>query len=667
MRIALGKASYRNVTNRGIFMETYCSDRLLSENTNSSQQDRDRALREGGWLAYRKVAQSFYSPEEIPANLSIAPRDYQTKHGDFIREHRNIRDFLAAWFIVDLLENANNNNKDSSYQSITRNNLLEFDFPQVINEYIKDLITSNQHTRNKILNNIEDLLRNLKIPDQGEHWQTVNFICYLLGRIPEQIADKDPATLLKTQLNTVKNNLSLTSRTNRIQAKTQYRTICVSLMRKGDSTIGKEFLVQLLSDRELSSIDRGYHRIYYGDCVALKENIPECYIDREDSQWNNTFETLKKQLQNHIPDLNGKTENQSSGEIGKHENRNEFSLKVQHYITTFLLFIQSRMNCDTTLSPDDRKMRDKQQAFAQRLLKVILNREELLLPEIFHYAQMISIDLSRGDAGRWYFIVELYRLKSEPRRGWLLRNVENGFQQGRVEAVTDHSWMAAVLANFLLPEDLNEIQKYDKHEVIRYLLIDDIAETYTGDFVSKFLNKDTRETAAKRETDALQYLRFKETYKGLFGTRETFDACSDFSKVASRTAQTGNLENPNNSGSVKGSPEASPASGNALVARDLDKLENLIQLKLYREMDSSTFSDDDFIDFEESLTKMGTEYVKHVAEDFILWIENHRGSVILDTRHFYDESLLTDPTQIRNFSQRVTGQRKTANTRRTSD
>lgn len=70
------------------------------------------------------------------------------------------------------------------------------------------------------------------------------------------------------------------------------------------------------------------------------------------------------------------------------------------------------------------------------------------------------------------FFVELGRLKSTRRTGWLLRQVENP------ESIADHSFRLAVLA-WLLPQVKEYHLDYDK--VLKMALIHDICEVYAGD------------------------------------------------------------------------------------------------------------------------------------------------------------------------------------------
>jgi 5'-deoxynucleotidase YfbR-like HD superfamily hydrolase len=167
--------------------------------------------------------------------------------------------------------------------------------------------------------------------------------------------------------------------------------------------------------------------------------------------------------------------------------------------------------------------------------------------------------------------------------------------------------MALVLANFLLPLKLAEYSSYHRNDVIRKLMFHDIAESYTGDPVYPKLG-DKKDDAMKNELNALKYIRYKDTYEDIYNTQEFFTDIRDF-----MAAEEGKFEDNSKEPSI-----------NAQFARDIDKLENLIQLYLYREKyDDYRKNIEDFDKFKENLLDLNTQYVKNLALSFIKWADEN--------------------------------------------
>lgn len=62
-------------------------------------------------------------------------------------------------------------------------------------------------------------------------------------------------------------------------------------------------------------------------------------------------------------------------------------------------------------------------------------------------------------------------LKDTPRKGWILRMVENP------ESVADHSWAMCLLILILCPPELNKLK------CLEFAVVHDLAESITGDYV----------------------------------------------------------------------------------------------------------------------------------------------------------------------------------------
>jgi 5'-deoxynucleotidase YfbR-like HD superfamily hydrolase len=240
---------------------------------------------------------------------------------------------------------------------------------------------------------------------------------------------------------------------------------------------------------------------------------------------------------------------------------------------------------------------------------------------------MVKTDLDAPDAGRWRLVMELYRLKSEPRRGWLARNLQAKFEIGRVESVAEHSLLAVLLATLLLPRTFPAVPEYDKDEVVRILAVHDVAEAFTGDIIFRRLARESLEQGRRLEDRVQSYLKWQETYDGIYESDLLYERCKSITRV----------EKIERSAHRRGST----VDLNGAIARDIDKLENLLQLYIYRDQYPEWLSPLDFTGFATSLqSEMRTMIIGGIAKEFVHWAEAHRGRLQRERPIFFDPTLL---------------------------
>ncbi|MBI4862153.1 MAG: HD domain-containing protein [Candidatus Riflebacteria bacterium] len=135
------------------------------------------------------------------------------------------------------------------------------------------------------------------------------------------------------------------------------------------------------------------------------------------------------------------------------------------------------------------------------------------------------------------------RMKSVKRTGWLRRNLAD------VESLADHSFGAFLLALLYLPA--RNGHRFSKRKVMDMLLVHDLAEVFTGDIPTP------EKRAADAEAEAVWF-----RFIGRLGQRE---GVADLRWVERlwREFEEG-------------------TSIDARIARDLDRLDNLVQLHVYR-------------------------------------------------------------------------------------
>lgn len=152
-------------------------------------------------------------------------------------------------------------------------------------------------------------------------------------------------------------------------------------------------------------------------------------------------------------------------------------------------------------------------------------------------------------------INEVYNLKCIKRQGWLRPGRE--LCSNNVESVSDHSWCTAMLALLLLPNTSVEYQikyhpceGYNKDQIIKMLIVHDLAEAYTGDIPKEEKNKQDE----KNENDRFRFYKQLNLSIGLksddlYSLLEEFSACKTL---------------------------------NSMIAKDIDQLECYLQLYFYR-------------------------------------------------------------------------------------
>lgn len=177
--------------------------------------------------------------------------------------------------------------------------------------------------------------------------------------------------------------------------------------------------------------------------------------------------------------------------------------------------------------------------------QLLLDRGILRSREVRMFCRMIVRHLQRERFSCGDIAEELYRLKEYPRSGWVKRGIEHA------ESVADHVYGAYLLALLYLPSESPSLKGYSKSTVISMLLIHELAEAYTGDVLPE--HKD--EAARRMEAEQFEYLALMGTYSGVDRMTPVMELWRAFQAGSEINAQ---------------------------IAKEIDKLENLMQLYIYR-------------------------------------------------------------------------------------
>jgi 5'-deoxynucleotidase YfbR-like HD superfamily hydrolase len=433
---------------------------------------------------------------------------------------------------------------------------------------------------------LDDVFQAVKALHKEAPSRTRHFFYYLLGRFESKAAEGP----VKTFLNAVKDELTKelgddVVRPERILRQAQVRTVFVSLIYLGDQDALADYIRRLLEDQEAASVNRGFHRIYYGDVTADSGAGGERYLDDESGAWDRSRQALEARIERALSD--------------SRLSDNDVLFEIRLF--TLISFVQSRSG------------RGLDEAGAARLKEVIAKSlERIENEELAAYIRSFCIDLERRSFAPWDFIIDLYALKTARRQGWLDRGLHAPVGIS-VESVADHTYLACLLAWFLLPERDGADPAYSKSRIIELLLMHDVAEAFIGDQVVVQMDDAKRKRYVEEERGAMHYIRMKDTYPGIWGGNVGFERWQEFEKHGTRQ----------------------PENINARIAKDIDRLENLIQLHLYAHALSVETTERFRQDL---LAKIETARVCGLSSEFERWAES-RKTIEPQSSSFYRERL----------------------------
>ena len=350
---------------------------------------------------------------------------------------------------------------------------------------------------------------------------TKSFLCYMLGRLEVNWHDKAYLVLenFKTRLDQYRDTLHY---------HFLLRTSYISLIMLGGEKYKDEYIGCLLADRTFDQVNRGFHLEYYEDQpIVDPSNLPN-----KDNlgDFSKTYSKLTKDLQ----------------EISRKNPVFDIQLHT-------LCSLAQHRHVAKKLSEDKRLDLIK-------TIKWVLKNKHISNAHLKRYVKMVVRHLSDPYFSTGKLFENLYRIKITKRQGWLIRGMKNG------ESVADHSFGSYLIALLLLPEnndnndnndndDNNKENKYSKQKIIDMILIHDLAEAITHDIPSGIMIIDDNlkeqevfneielfSTYNTKQEEEVNYIKIAKLYRE-FTQKDTF---------------------------------------NARIAKEIDALENWIQLQVYK-------------------------------------------------------------------------------------
>lgn len=461
-----------------------------------------------------------------------------------------ILDYLVGTWIMDCLVN-----KEISAQLL---DVLSNVYPQRFNRFCKAMLAilpDEKRLVDKLITAYEykPSRRGYKSTQKRERAKA--HICYLLGRVrtPQQQSRAAEALVLwrailcklpkseKTshqphfQLDRVFSNLETP------EERLLLRTICISLILLKHSGESDIYVRACLRNCEFDTLNRGFHLEYYGDIdydarESMNNTDPIYCLDI--NTFNFLFEKLSKSYQL----------------------KEAYPLRDVE-LQTVLSLSQHRLAAGAL--PD---------AHRQQLLSLLNQYRESFLTSstlLQSYCGMIREHLTIQNFTRTNLLRKLFELKKLPRTGWNDVDEDHSRKTPNPESVLSHTAGGLILILFCLPDRLGKddrekvgvdaANKYSKDKIIKIFLAHDFAEAYTGDLTPKQRNDVTK--AEERRVNS---------YIDLFSTYPEFYHFSHFH----------DWEDFDNLTTINGK-----------IAREIDLLDNFIQLTIESEQKDVTISD----------------------------------------------------------------------------
>jgi 5'-deoxynucleotidase YfbR-like HD superfamily hydrolase len=423
--------------------------------------------------------------------------------------HRTVQDFLIAYHVIDVL-------REIGRGVTARKSHLNYVFPERIDRLCKGIMSHTERIERECLDGAVKL-HDIFLKHPSDYAYAMTHVSYLLGRVRHTNSKHRAIALLQAWAEEYKEADVWGRRwIQQIQLERGLlyaRTLSISLAYLGVEGFAESYITKLIYDAKQDNLNRGFHLEYYHDKLYLPD---ELQLTHEDclEEFPNTFGALVRRIEDHF------------------QNRTNPIFEIEWY--TLLSLSQHRHAA--RLLPA--VIRDKLKGLIE------VSAQVRMCDTLRAYTGMLERSLDSSYPAR-KVLDELYKLKGIKRVGWTSRGMAN------TESVPDHVFGTMLLARLLLPETNSDGGKlpngYDKEEVMRMLLIHELAEAYTGDRLpSEHSSVEEEGWFTKMET-ALTY----RVFPGLENIHHDWHAFE----------YSDNL--------------------NARIARDLDKIENLVQLWMY--------------------------------------------------------------------------------------
>lgn len=206
------------------------------------------------------------------------------------------------------------------------------------------------------------------------------------------------------------------------------------------------------------------------------------------------------------------------------------------------------------------------------------------------YLKMLRDDIENQDFFSCHIYDQLYGAKDIERSGWRRKIKEGCIDVARYENVVEHMYYAWLMGVLYLPDAApvgKQYRGYRKEEILRCLLMHDLAEKYVGDR----LPEETTQEHKARENEWMQKIFMYETYN----------------EIASMEAYR----------KVWGTFELRSKNINGRISKEIDLIQSIYQFCIYKEM-GAEFLDNREEEWKKEKNKIRTEIGKKILMEVVL-------------------------------------------------
>lgn len=397
-------------------------------------------------------------------------------------------------------------------------------FTPSINRFIVSLLGQNARRELIIVKSLTNTFESLGTKARAQ-------AAYLLGRIKNTKAKSMAISFLRKQYRVFANQSRLQNNGDEDEMML-FRSIGISLIYLGDKEDEDDFFSLMIYNEAISVLNLKFHVAYYTtDAYKVGE-----YLNFAD-------ETLYTR-----------------------DNLKNLYNFLYHSITTALDKGKQGINIITIISltiyQKYQNGGDEEKHNLHSLIDSLATDTSITSPTLKKYILSIKDHLTEKNIYA-SALTKLYSMKTIQRSGWLEKGREID-KKARVESDADHTWGCCLLAQVLLDEKiencifLNQEDKikynesYNRDRIIQMLLVHDLPEVYTGDIPidKQTSDKKDKENVAMQKIAALDAFPFFRSFHKIEQTWLDYEAGSDI---------------------------------NSVLAYQIDKIEPLVQLFIYRD------------------------------------------------------------------------------------
>lgn len=397
-------------------------------------------------------------------------------------------------------------------------------FTPSINRFIVALMVQSTQEESQTMKKLMDKFSGFDIRAKSQ-------AAYLLGRVKSSNARKTVIPFLCKQYKELSESLNQACRSDDTDTIMLFRSVGISLIYLGNRDYEDDIFAQIINNEKVRDVNLNFHIAYY---------TTDAYKVGDEVKLGGSALCTPRNLENLYNIL--------YRSIGSTSERGRLGVNI---ITFISLAIYQQYRCKESY---------KKEGFV-KLTETLAKDTSITSPSLKKYITSIKEHLQEDNVYANAF-TRLYSMKTIQRSGWLQPGREIN-RKGRVESDADHTWGCCMLAHIFLTDRIEDCcfinqddktkyaDKYDKNKIINLLIMHDLPEVYTGDIpaIQKYMDKKEKETVAMQKIAALDAFPLFRSFQNMERLWNEYENQSDI---------------------------------NAGIAYQIDKLEPLVQLYIYR-------------------------------------------------------------------------------------